>query len=246
MQRFLFLLLFLPICLSGQDFFWHKTTFGFQANAGFAQVSQNGFSRVIQHRGGSSFSLGPRLQLPISKHFFLRTGLSLSKREFNFQTNTFEGFQRDILFPSPMPIDIIIIDDFFFPLLPPISVSSNLTTADVPLILGYMIPKEKVNFYITTGFITHIFLAERSTEQDLNQDPSLASSFTRRVSGVDMSNSNISLHLGAGIAFKLNSFTQLFVETDSFMNLGFVQLAETISTNYSGIGLNTGLSFTLY
>ena len=244
MKNLLFLFLFLPVCLCAQDFYWHRTSISIASSIGHASPDQSSFNSFGSNTGGFSSTLGARVQVPLSRRLFFRSGLLLAQRQF-----TFNGGLENFFFDEPF-INFpngprVFIDDFFFFPQENITTEVELSTADIPIELGFMISREKVNWYITYGFVYHLHLAERFTEIPFGVDPELNSGFVGRINRVG-GNNNLSMQMGGGIAFKVNQFIQLYTEINAFSNLGPIQMAERFRETYSNFSLGLGASVSLY
>lgn len=245
MKNLLFLFLFLPVCLGAQDFYWHRTTISLASSIGHASPDQTSFNSFGNNTGGFSSSLGARVQIPLSRRFFFRTGLLLAQRQFTFNDGLENFFFDEPFINFPTGPRVSIEDIFFFPQENNITTEVELSTADIPVLMGFMIGREKVNWYITYGFIYHLHLAERFEEIPFGVDPALNTGFVGRTKQVG-GNNNVSMQMGAGVAFKVNSFLQLYTEIEAFSNLGPIRMAERFSETYSNFSLGFGASISLY
>ena len=244
MKKLLLFLLLIPLLLPAQDFYWHRTTMGIALSPEVTSIMQHRFEDGFSFtQGGPGFSIGPRLQFPLSRHFFFRTGVSLAQR--NFTTNN--GF------PPFFGPDIILIDEPGIIIGPPINSSFfppqrnnvQLTFTDFSFELGYMLPGKVINWYFTAGPRYHLRIAERREIR-----PPSPSVFDTpeiiRSSKVDFENSNLSLQLSGGMAVKLSRSLQFFAETGIFYNLGSAPIGEFAFERYKALSISTGLNFALF
>ena len=250
MKKLLLVLLCMPFLLPAQDFYWHRTTMGIAIAPEVTSIIQNnldfdqGFNNVD---AGPGFSVGPRLQFPLSKRFFLRTSAMLTERKFSI-SGGFPFFGPDIIFIDEpnivnLPPDVRLSPDFFF--FDPVDKNVELISTDLTVELGYMFTGKLINWYLTTGPKYHFYISEKIEERS-QLSSNLDATVIIQNTGVNLSDSNLSWQFGAGMAVRLGANLQFFAETNLFYNIEGTVLGDSRFEQYKALSLSTGLNFALY
>jgi hypothetical protein len=250
MKKLLLFLLCIPFLLPAQDFYWHRTTMGVAIAPEVTSIIRNNveFDQSFNNvDAGPGFSVGPRLQFPLSQRFFLRTSAMLTERNFTI-SGGFPFFGPDIVFIDEptivnLPPDVRFSPDFFF--FDPVDKNVELISTDLTVELGYMFTGKLINWYLTTGPKYHFYISEKIEERS-QLSSNLDAAVITQNTGVNLSDSHLSWQFGAGMAVRLGANIQFFADTNLFYNIEGTVLGDSRFEQYKALSLSTGLNFALY
>lgn len=236
MKKLLLFLCLLPSLLSAQDHYWQRNSISVKGAWELTTTVDNPLvDRLSTTEGGSGFSIGPVLQIPISQRFFFRGGLMMTERQFSIETFPANQFFKPT---GPFPSEISDIS------ITTIHNEINQVALDWTLAIGYIFPSKGLNWYVTSGFLYHMYIAERNF-QEVENDPLIATGVISRDTKLKFNNTNWSFQMGLGCSVKLNHFIALFGETTFNYNLNRVRIGNRMDELFNGWSLGGGLNFYL-